>query len=302
MILNSDEKFDFIGDIHGNATKFLKLIEKLGYVKSVNGWMHPENRQVIILGDFINVGRESKKVLSVLHELWEKNIAFILVGNHEYFLTLNYFKTGNSLFKSTVFNEYDLLLKEYHGNYNELINEIEWFSLLPLYLETDKFRAVHAYWNNENISQVKNINSLKEILHAREQKRVKKGMIKSVVNETLNGKLIIYDNIWSIKKPQKFRIKWWDELYGKDIVDNIIIHKKINLKSKIITPELLPAFEPYKNSEKPVFFGHYWFKTLPFLLKNNVCCLDFGAAKGGYLAAYRFNGEKKLDAKNLVWV
>ena len=301
MILNFDDKFDFLGDIHGNATKFLQLIEKLGYVNLDNGWMHPENRQMIILGDFINVGRESKKVLLILREIWEKNVAYILVGNHEYFLALGHYKTGLEIFNkdSRLYNEYKPLFNEFESDRSELTEYIEWFSSLPLFLETEKFRAVHAYWNNENINLIGDDNCLKKILKFRKQKKEE---IKSAVNETLNGKVISINSFWGISRSQKLRVKWWNELYNKDLVDNIIVHKKVNIKSKKITPELLPDFEPYKKSEKPVFFGHYWLKSLPFLLKNNVCCLDFGAAKGGYLAAYRFNGEKKLDARNLVWV
>lgn len=304
MVLKSDDKFDFIGDVHGNAKKLLQLIDKLGYVRNDNGWMHHENRQIIILGDFINVGKESKKVLSILHELWEKNIACVLVGNHEYFLALNFLKNGTSVFEknSKIFFEYESLFNEFNSDYSELVKHIEWFASLPLYFETVKFRAVHAYWNNSNISIIRNCNSLKDIFQARKQKLIKKEEVKSIVNETLNGKLIYHYNSWLFKKPQKFRIKWWNELYNKDLSDNIIVHNKTNLKSKKITPKLLPDFKPYQNNEKPVFIGHYWLQTLPCLLKNNVCCLDFGAAKGGYLTAYRFNGEQKLDARNLVWV
>jgi hypothetical protein len=304
MVLKSDDKFDFIGDVHGNAKKLLQLIDKLGYVRNDSVWMHHENRQIIILGDFINVGKESKNVLSILYELWEKNIACVLVGNHEYFLALNFLKNGKSVFEknSKIFFDYESLFNEFNSDYSELIKYIEWFTSLPLYLETEKFRAVHAYWNNDHISLIKNNNSLKEIILASKQKSIKKEEVKSTVNETLNGKLIYHYNSWLFKKPQKFRIKWWNELYNKDLSDNIIVHKKTNLKSKKITPKLLPGFKPYQNNEKPVFIGHYWFQTLPFLLKNNVCCLDFGAAKGGYLTAYRFNGEQKLDARNLVWV
>jgi hypothetical protein len=50
----------------------------------------------------------------------------------------------------------------------------------------------------------------------------------------------------------------------------------------------------YQSSEKPVFFGHYWLKGKPIILKDNICCLDYSIAKKGYLAAYSFDGEKKL--------
>ena len=57
--------------------------------------------------------------------------------------------------------------------------------------------------------------------------------------------------------------------------------------------------------ERPVFFGHYWLTGIPKLIRDNVCCLDFSVAgyRGdGRLAAYRFDGEQRLDESKFVWV
>ena len=40
----------------------------------------------------------------------------------------------------------------------------------------------------------------------------------------------------------------------------------------------------------------------PELLADNVACLDYSVAKGGFLCAYRWNGEQKLKNENFVWV
>lgn len=37
-------------------------------------------------------------------------------------------------------------------------------------------------------------------------------------------------------------------------------------------------------------------------LADNVACLDFSVAKGGFLCAYRWNGEQKLSNENFVRV
>ena len=58
----------------------------------------------------------------------------------------------------------------------------------------------------------------------------------------------------------------------------------------------------YSTSDVPVFFGHYWLKNSPKLLKPNVCCLDYSVAKGGYLTAYRWDGEQILRPENLIYV
>ena len=52
----------------------------------------------------------------------------------------------------------------------------------------------------------------------------------------------------------------------------------------------------------PVLFGHYWMKGEPAILQPFASCLDFSVASDGYLTAYRWSGESKLKAHNLVWV
>jgi hypothetical protein len=60
---------------------------------------------------------------------------------------------------------------------------------------------------------------------------------------------------------------------------------------------------PYPADAKPVFVGHYWLSAeRPELLARNVACLDYSVAKGGFLCAYRWDGEQALCNENFVWV
>ena len=48
------------------------------------------------------------------------------------------------------------------------------------------------------------------------------------------------------------------------------------------------------------------FRTLPFWLDRDgvrvvQSCVDWSVAKGGFLCADRWNGERKLDASGFVW-
>ena len=59
---------------------------------------------------------------------------------------------------------------------------------------------------------------------------------------------------------------------------------------------------PYPTTAKPVFVGHYWLSApRPEILADNVACLDYSVAKGGFLCAYRWHGEQKLSNDNFVW-
>ena len=59
---------------------------------------------------------------------------------------------------------------------------------------------------------------------------------------------------------------------------------------------------PYPVDAKPVFVGHYWlWAQRPEILADNVACLDYSVAKGGFLCAYRWQGERKLSNESFVW-
>jgi hypothetical protein len=54
--------------------------------------------------------------------------------------------------------------------------------------------------------------------------------------------------------------------------------------------------------EIPVFFGHYWLRGMPAIAGEYAACLDFSVAKQGFLAAYRWSGERVLSPGNIVYV
>ncbi len=52
----------------------------------------------------------------------------------------------------------------------------------------------------------------------------------------------------------------------------------------------------------PVFVGHHWFSGHPVIESEKLACLDWSAAKGGPLVAYRWDGEQVLSNMKLTWV
>ncbi|MDJ0679951.1 MAG: polynucleotide kinase-phosphatase [Xenococcaceae cyanobacterium MO_167.B52] len=84
--------FDIIGDIHGCYQETIELLQKLGYSiapvenNGVNLGLavsHPENRQVIFLGDLVDRGSNSPAVLKLVMSMVRSGIAFCVPGNHE---------------------------------------------------------------------------------------------------------------------------------------------------------------------------------------------------------------------------
>ena len=95
--LYSDKKdlhgpFDIIGDIHGCYDETILLLKKLGYtIRSVQDdgenysleVKHPENRQVIFLGDLVDRGPNSPAVLKLVMSMVRSGSALCVPGNHD---------------------------------------------------------------------------------------------------------------------------------------------------------------------------------------------------------------------------
>ena len=84
--------FDIIGDIHGCYEELYALLEKLGYqlerITEAPGnygfqVSHPENRQVIFLGDLVDRGPNSPQVLRLVMSMVKNGIAYCVPGNHD---------------------------------------------------------------------------------------------------------------------------------------------------------------------------------------------------------------------------
>src|SRR5690606_24886618 len=66
---------------------------------------------------------------------------------------------------------------------------------------------------------------------------------------------------------------------------------------------VIAAATPYPSTAKPVFVGHYWLAAKqPAILAENVACVDYSVAKGGFLCAYRWDGEQTLSNEKFAWV
>ena len=69
-----------IGDIHGMPTKLRHLVDQIDEWLRLNGGNEPH--QFIFLGDYIDRGPNSRKVLQIIRRL-QRDGAVCLRGNHE---------------------------------------------------------------------------------------------------------------------------------------------------------------------------------------------------------------------------
>ncbi len=300
-----DNHIDFIGDIHGYADKLEWLLCKLGYEKSSGIYRHP-TRKVLFLGDFIDRGHDNPRVVSIARKMVEAGHAYAIQGNHEFnAVAFNTLTQNGYLRPHTIknFKQHADTLLQYRHHQEQYDSDIEWYKTLPIFIETDKFRAVHATWHQESIDLLKEAsnNGVFTGEHWHQSSDPDHAMFhateitcKGLEVPLPSGKSFA-DKDGTIRHD--IRIAWWQNPKDRSYEEMSVI-KGLGLESIPYEND----FDYYGESERPIFFGHYWLKGIPELLKANVCCLDYSVAKGGYLTAYRWDGEQTLTPDKLVYI
>jgi hypothetical protein len=77
------EGVDIIGDVHGNPGRLVSLLDRLGYVRTAGRWRNRDGRKIVLVGDYVDRGQDSRTVLELVHQLCEDGVALALAGNHD---------------------------------------------------------------------------------------------------------------------------------------------------------------------------------------------------------------------------
>lgn len=303
---------DFIGDIHGYADHLEALLQKLGYRKNSDGvYAHPE-RKVLFVGDYIDRGPKIRETLEIIRRMTTQGHAIALMGNHEYnALCFEYKDTlaGGHLRPHSIKNivQHYETLHQFRQNPRAWDDYLEWFLSLPLFYETEQFRAVHACWDDIHIAFLSPLLIDSRLDSGLLIEAAREGTpIYEAVEDTLKGKEVALPNGYYFEdkdahRRTAIRIKWWeDPLTGT--YKSLSVEDIEHLPEEPIDPATLKSHHFYPPKDKPVFFGHYWLKNTPQPIKDNVFCLDYSVAKGGQLVAYSFDEEKELDYRKITTI
>ena len=150
-ILDSNLKLDVIGDIHGLYTLFLEKITSLGYIIENGIPVHPDDRRLLFLGDFIDRGTESIDMFYFIKKAVESGLHFSVAGNHEIKLLKNLSKDVNNILGSyaTKRTYLDLIIdKRFKKD-----DVTKFIGSLPGYYIQDQFLFTHAnigYFENSS--------------------------------------------------------------------------------------------------------------------------------------------------------
>ena len=298
--------YDIIGDIHGHTNKLENLLSKLGYKKQKEVYSHPENRQVVFVGDFIDRGPKIREALHLVKNMCDAGTALAVMGNHEFnaicFHTPHIERGG--FFRSHDLKEIEQhleTLRQFKGHEQEWKMFLEWFKELPLFLELDDFRVVHACWDNHHIDWIRqHYHGITPEFLGLATNKENPGNVYEIIESTLKGKeMILPDGITVTDKDgavrNECRIKWWTKHQSSPRYGDVLLHCPPQLADQYAGEN--ETFYYYPDS-KPVFFGHYWLKGLPLIENPSAVCLDYSVAKGGILVAARIEkAGEKLDIK-----
>jgi len=295
-------KYTIVPDIHGQADKFENLLTVLGWRRSPAGWRSGDSSdQLIFLGDFIDRGPENVRVLKTVRSLIDSGKAKAVMGNHElnaiHFHSLNS-SDGTPLRAHSDKNikQHQSFLKEFPVGDNHTQEWIHWMATLPLFLEFDGFRAVHACWNDEHIGDLskhstKGALDLETLLNAADPGDT----LYTAIETTTKGPEADLPDGYSFAdkdgtKRTTVRLKWWQSDFDSWADIAMSVPENASLPSGSV-PLHLHA-NSYPVNAKPVFFGHYWMTGSPIAQSNNAICLDYSAGKDGPLIAYLFDDEE----------
>jgi hypothetical protein len=310
--------YDLIGDIHGYATPLKRLLETLGYQQSQGLWSHPE-RRVIFLGDFVDRGPEQVETVRIARAMVEAGTALAVMGNHEFnavaWASEDPARPGEPLRAHSAKN------RNQHQAYLEQVVEgsvlhrkhIEWFKTLPLYLDLDGLRVVHACWDLKSLKVLDSyLDDCQCILPDAWSELTRKDTPAFDALETLIKGLEIplppghffYDKDGYPR--HHIRTRWWEleRLTYRDLA-MVPAEAIAQIPHEPVPEDVLPGYD----GDKPLFVGHYWLTGTPEPRNRHIACLDYSIAGGGFepgetpkLCAYRWDGESTLDVEKFVWV
>jgi len=300
--------YDIIGDIHGHADELIKLLVHLGYKDSETGYQH-SCRKVVFLGDFIDRGehlRQHRKLLDTVMTMVANGHALAVMGNHEFnALAYHTQHQGEYLRPHTEKNtrQHQAFLNEFEAEPKLKQQLLDFFYSLPLWLELDGLRVIHACWDDRHIDVMRNLTAnqrltpellLQATTAGSEAYHAIETLLKGVEIDLPDG-VNFKDKDGHVRNA--VRVRWWARNATQLGEVALPIGLELGGAATLSLPDTIAV---YGDDQPPCFIGHYWLHGEPAPLASNVACLDYSVAKDGKLVAYRWGGEQNLIKDNFT--
>ena len=317
MWIDPARSYDLIGDIHGCAQTLERLLETLGYKKRSGVWQHAY-RQALFLGDLIDRGPQIRETLHIVHAMVDTGHAYCIMGNHEY-----YALAWNTPASEQSTDEYVRAHSKHHTRlHRETLEQFEehpydwedfneWFLTLPLFIDAQRFRAVHACWDDRLINMLRTRFADGRVNQAFvQQSAIKGSFADQAFNRLLRGVNLPLPHGMSQTSydgftRSSFRTKFWHDDESALTYGDVVFQPDAlpgDLAQEPLPTEYLQHVTGYDAQQPLLFVGHYWRQGQPSLIRPNLACLDYSAVNGGKLVAYRLDQEQHLLPESFVWV
>jgi len=147
----------------GEIDALRDLLTHLGYDDHGN---HIDGRRIVFVGDLVDRGPDSPAVVELVKHFVKKHRAQCILGNHELNLLRGKRKDGNDWFT----NPDEIGKYPFRAvNRRQKKDFKEFLCTLPLALEREDLRVVHASWNHESVDKLRQLNGCLNALHAYRQ-------------------------------------------------------------------------------------------------------------------------------------
>jgi hypothetical protein len=301
-----DGPIDIVGDVHGEIDALRALLTQLGYSQQGE---HPQGRRLVFLGDLCDRGPDSLAVIRLVKQMIERGLAQCLLGNHEMNILRNSPKSGNGWFFA---HDHDRAQGRFMHSApadESQRNEIqEFFATMPLTLQRDDLRLVHAAWLPDQLQLISQLQVKCDVLavyhhfeDATEAQVTASGLKHAMENEYRIYAHSISDSNATV--PLLPALALYDETYQ---MNNPVRVLTSGVEQRTATPfftggkwrmvQRVPWWQTYTDTV-PVIVGHYWrwfFKDTRHMFgkgemdlfeaytptewvgaKRNVYCIDF---------------------------
>jgi hypothetical protein len=305
-------KYDVIGDIHGHAEPLTRLLAELGYSEIDGAYRHGDPyRMAVFLGDIIDRGPEQLRSIEIVRAMQAAKTAICLMGNHEHAAIGWMLEDPEN--PGAFLRPHDAKNYRQHRVFFEQVGDdpevradlLEWMLDLPLYVELEGIRLVHACWQPDVIEGLKAATAGTGLLRGQPLvDSFRKGHPgRELVDIAIRGREAdLPEGITFIDgdgtERDKSRVRWWSHFIPDKLRDMIV--DEIDTDADADPSEFF--INVADTDPRPVFFGHYWMKGEPSLMSPKAACLDFSVAAAGSLAAYTWQGETELVPEHLTWV
>ena len=201
-------------------------------------------------------------------------------------------------------DQHQAFLQEFGNDPIAKTEVLEFFKTLPLWIELDELRVVHACWDQSSIEALTRLHGsslmttellIKASDPTTEEYKCIETILKGYETPLPDG-ISFLDKDGN--KRYAMRTQWWKE--SAACLGDVAIPPNIELGPARDLPVRtdIPRYDP---NERPCFIGHYWLRGRPSPVSSNVACVDYSVAKQGKLVAYRWRGEAALKACNFVF-